>query len=288
MLDDCGCCNVCVRQLNKDCSKTEPCDYVKGLECNMVDDFVQLRASVEPNQTGHLEFMVPKLDCAKPRLVKDTGRCCGQLLCPDEAEEESSAVKKHIIKHGRDRPCEDDLTNNNKLVPERRGGLKSLPAFIGDSTSHMLARGDTCVPQTTAWSSCSKSCGSGVSTRMTNSNTQCKLVKETRICEIHSCNQIDFGRLKNDQKCKHTENASCPLKLFYSGCRSLKKFQPRYCGSCSDGRCCRPHRTKTLPVCFCCKDGETFSRKVMMIQSCKCNVNCSHNDKPPGSQWMFK
>lgn len=34
MLDDCGCCKVCARQLFEDCSKTEPCDRTKGLECN--------------------------------------------------------------------------------------------------------------------------------------------------------------------------------------------------------------------------------------------------------------
>lgn len=32
--DGCGCCKVCARQLNEDCSKTEPCDHTKGLECN--------------------------------------------------------------------------------------------------------------------------------------------------------------------------------------------------------------------------------------------------------------
>lgn len=34
VLDGCGCCKVCARQLNEDCSQTEPCDHTKGLECN--------------------------------------------------------------------------------------------------------------------------------------------------------------------------------------------------------------------------------------------------------------
>lgn len=34
MLDDCGCCKVCARQLFEDCSEAEPCDHTKGLECN--------------------------------------------------------------------------------------------------------------------------------------------------------------------------------------------------------------------------------------------------------------
>lgn len=32
--DGCGCCKVCAKQLNEDCSKTQPCDHTKGLECN--------------------------------------------------------------------------------------------------------------------------------------------------------------------------------------------------------------------------------------------------------------
>lgn len=34
LLDGCGCCAVCARQLFEDCSKTQPCDHTKGLECN--------------------------------------------------------------------------------------------------------------------------------------------------------------------------------------------------------------------------------------------------------------
>lgn len=34
MLDGCGCCKVCGQQLFEDCSKTQPCDHTKGLECN--------------------------------------------------------------------------------------------------------------------------------------------------------------------------------------------------------------------------------------------------------------
>jgi len=60
-------------------------------------------------------------------------------------------------------------------------------AFMGHPTGHKLVRGVKCVSQTTAWSPCSKSCGTGVSTRATSSNTQCKLVKETRICEVRPC-----------------------------------------------------------------------------------------------------
>lgn len=39
VLDGCGCCKVCARQLNEDCGLTEPCDHTKGLECNFGASF---------------------------------------------------------------------------------------------------------------------------------------------------------------------------------------------------------------------------------------------------------
>ena len=85
--------------------------------------------------------------------------------------------------------------------------------------------------------------------------------------------------LQKGQKCNNIEKASRPVKLSYAGCRSLKKFQPRYCGSCLDGGCCRPHQTQTSPVRFRCRNGEIVSRMVMMIKSCKCNLKCSGGDE---------
>lgn len=34
VLDDCRCCKVCAKQLNEDCSRSQPCDHTKGLQCN--------------------------------------------------------------------------------------------------------------------------------------------------------------------------------------------------------------------------------------------------------------
>lgn len=53
-----------------------------------------------------------------------------------------------------------------------------------------------CLVQTTDWSPCSTSCGFGISTRVTSNNPLCKLVKESRLCQLRPCGQPDFTKLK--------------------------------------------------------------------------------------------
>uniref|UniRef100_A0A3Q3KLZ5 CCN family member 1 n=1 Tax=Monopterus albus TaxID=43700 RepID=A0A3Q3KLZ5_MONAL len=272
ILDSCGCCKVCAQQLFEDCSKTQPCDHTKGLECNLGGGSAKgvCRAksagrTCEYNskiyQNGEIfrpnckhqctcvdgvvgcvslcpsELSLLRLGWAKPGEVKVQGWCCKQLAYSKDAKKESSVEKnrkKHIV----------------------------------------------CVSQTTAWSPCSKSCGTGVSSRTTNRNTQCKLVRETRLCKVRTCNQMTFILSMN---CRFSA-----FKMSYSGCRSLKKFQPIYCGCRSDGRCCRPHRTWTIRVRFQCKNGEIITRMLMMIKSCKCNHNSSGgNEKSPALYGLF-
>uniref|UniRef100_A0A3Q3WK08 CCN family member 1 n=1 Tax=Mola mola TaxID=94237 RepID=A0A3Q3WK08_MOLML len=287
MLDGCGCYKVCGQQLFEDCNKTQPCDHTKGLECNFgggsksVKGICRAKSDGRPceynnriYQNGELfrpnckhqctcmdgvvgcvslcplDLMPPRLGCAEQRQVRTPGRCCEQLVCP-----ESSVVKKHRKKHSK----------------ESRESENDLNFHIG------------CVPQTKAWSPCSKSCGTGVSTRLTNSNTHCNLTKETRICQIRPCSLTTFNRVK-----VHLDKfiiRRCAIRSPFqvntrsSCCRSLKKFQPKYCGSCSDGRCCWPRRTQTSHVLFRCRNGKITSRMVMTIESCKCSLNCAGSNR---------
>lgn len=52
---------------------------------------------------------------------------------------------------------------------------------------------ENCVTQTTSWSPCSKTCGRGVSLRITNANKQCRMVKERRLCNIRPC-EVDITK----------------------------------------------------------------------------------------------
>ncbi|XP_029815588.1 LOW QUALITY PROTEIN: CCN family member 1 [Manacus vitellinus] len=309
--DGCGCCKVCAKQLNEDCSRSQPCDHTKGLECNFGASPAALKGicraqsegrpceynskiyqngeSFQPNckhqctcidgAVGCIplcpqELSLPNLGCPSPRLVKVPGQCCEEWVC-DESKDALEELEGFFSKEFGPDDSEGELTRNNELIAIVKGGLKMLPVFGSEPQSRAFEN-PKCIVQTTSWSQCSKTCGTGISTRVTNDNADCKLIKETRICEVRPCGQPSYASLKKGKKCTKTRKSPSPVKFTYAGCSSVKKYRPKYCGSCVDGRCCTPQQTRTVKVRFRCDDGETFTKSVMMIQSCRCNYNCPH------------
>ncbi|KAJ7316203.1 hypothetical protein JRQ81_002365 [Phrynocephalus forsythii] len=297
-LDECGCCQVCARQLNEDCDPLSPCDPHKGLECNFGADPKARRGICWAKQEGRtceyngriyqngenfqpsckhqctcidgavgcqplcpMELPLALLGCPRPRLLKVPGQCCKKFVC-GKGPKKYGGVTFDYKSHGE--------ANDNELIYMGKGGdWKNLP---GEWTSllQIAKQQHKCLAQTTEWSPCSKSCGFGISTRVTSDNPQCKLIKETRLCQIRPCGKPDFTKLKKGKKCLRTHKVKEPVRFTYAGCKSPRRYQPSFCGACLDGRCCVPWRTRTLSVPFHCPDGSSFSKNIMMIHTCQC------------------
>ncbi|KAG5278275.1 hypothetical protein AALO_G00097150 [Alosa alosa] len=249
-------------------------------------------------------------ECPYPRLVRVPGQCCFSVDChmgalppllPPKTRKPTKTRPKQQQPQHQDQNRLDDgqqysLTphrpdyQNNRVTNEvaERGtlnwadeqGYKHLPVW---------SPSQKCVVQTTDWSPCSSSCGVGVSSRITNDNAQCKLQKETRLCNIRPCSSLDILP-KKGKKCTRTRKSPEPVRLAYAGCRSVRLYRPNHCGVCLDGRCCQPARSRTVQVPFRCPGGTQVERAVMFVQSCRCSSeDCGHLNEAalPPKRWMY-
>ncbi|RXN00601.1 WNT1-inducible-signaling pathway protein 1 [Acipenser ruthenus] len=183
----------------------------------------------------------PLVWCQNPKRVKVPGKCCEQWIC-----DESKKVRKTSPRHVSSDADENEVWHKN------------------------------CVSQTTPWSPCSKTCGTGLSMRVTNANDQCELVKERRLCNIRPC-EVDITKhIKPEKKCLNVYREDEPKNFTISGCVSKKTYRPKYCGVCTDNRCCIPYKSKTIEVQFECPNGSMFSWPVMWINACFCNLSCKN------------
>lgn len=172
---------------------------------------------------------------------------------------------------------------------------------------------DNCLVQTSNWTECSRVCDWGLSERVTNDNKRCSLTREIRLCQQRPCEdsnlltEANSGQLirimRSDRsdprnkkpsekpaiadqlhgKCQRTKRSARRVRFQFDGCTSTKLYKPRYCGDCSDSRCCRPSKVRTITVNFKCEDGHAkgrnFQYKMMMIRTCKCERDCTTNEQ---------
>ncbi|XP_061074743.1 WNT1-inducible-signaling pathway protein 2 [Conger conger] len=269
VLDGCRCCRVCAGQLGEACSERLVCDGWRGLRCDhSAGECVgQSGLGCELNGVTYQEGQVfqpsctlrcqcegggvtctrlcaddlklPTPDCPNPRHVQLPGKCCREWVCKDA---------------------------ENSVLHD------AMAAY----SLEMMDQNQDCIEHSTEWGACSQSCGPGVSVRVSNRNRACRLETQTRLCQVRPCHALSRRTPTTPGRCEPSYRVGVPVRLELWDCVSVRAYRPRYCGHCSDGRCCSPGRSHTVPVAFRCPRGHLLYYPVMAIESCACHYNCPH------------
>ncbi|KAG7262084.1 hypothetical protein CRUP_015669 [Coryphaenoides rupestris] len=219
----------------------------------------------------------PTPSCARPRLATAPDGCCEEWVCEDDnsipEEEAGLAARSDPPDLPRSLPNYISpwllpLTPQNHQQPGAELSIQEVLAHPREEVLLRAAVEASCFPRTTEWTECSSTCGMGVSSRETNDNSECRFVRETRLCEIRSCDA------QPPPAGKVVPSGVTPdaVSLTFAGCSTAQRYRPRYCGTCSAAasRCCTPSLTRTVRMRFHCPDGESLTRDVMWIQRCRC------------------
>ncbi|KAE8576389.1 hypothetical protein XENTR_v10004161 [Xenopus tropicalis] len=266
IVDGCGCCRICARQLGESCDHLYLCDESKELLCDYPTGS-NGRGTCNYNYDGSCEYdgkeykdgevfqpnckfqckcidggitctplcsenvLIATPECPFPRRVEIPGRCCPEWICD---EDQQSPV-------------------SNSLGKEREAkGRSQVKPFA-------------CAEWSTQWSTCSVSCGVGLSLRVSNRNPLCRLKAQTRLCMVRPCR---YSPATEGVTCTPTVHSALRLRYKTDDCISIREFRPTFCGTCPMKHCA-PYQTENDLVAFHCRGGLTW-KQMMSIISCVC------------------
>jgi len=297
--DGCDCCYMCSRQQGDLCDYKDKCDDDKGFYCDFRFDGgargicrarEALSCEVEGNtykdgeefkpdcrrlcscQNGRhaCSTLCPQEDrrpssvhCPSPRLIEISGKCCREWTCPSHneatamfpSEEEESGVQGGYTRVVGSQIIGSHTDTAGDEVSGRTDGKRN------DGTKE-------CKKETTAWSTCSKTCDMGFSIRVTNDNEQCVAEEQRRLCLVRPCELQD--KHLGGKKCRSTWKIKS-THMSYENCKSVAEYQPKFCSTCKRRKCCAPGRTKTIQMEFTCPDGRQVVESFMWIKNCECH-----------------
>ncbi|KAG4076698.1 hypothetical protein HA402_001985, partial [Bradysia odoriphaga] len=186
-----------------------------------------------------------KLDC-KTQCVCEDGRHACSSLCP----------KENLP------PPRDTIACRSPRLVEVSGHcckvwLCEKPTADVHATCHNIS--------TSPWSSCSETCGIGISTRETATTTGCQKLSSIRLCQNRRCdiNNRDNSmtddnflykthKVRKGHECRQMQRiGSSRIRL--GPCVSRKLFRPKICGRCQNqNKCCVPSVSTTIQVEMLC------------------------------------
>ncbi|XP_032999517.1 cellular communication network factor 6 isoform X2 [Lacerta agilis] len=272
--DGCGCCKVCAKQSGETCNEAEVCDPHKGLYCDYSADKPRYENGVcaymiavgcELNGVhyinGHNFQPTPLYKC----LCVNGAIGCTPVFISKPARNECAELKSR--KKSGQSQCVSGQQEQQSTSYRLMSAFRSVPLVLKKK----------CLVQATPWTPCSRTCGMGISDRVTNENSKCEIRKEKRLCYIQPC-QAKFPKsikIPKGKTCRPTFQLAKAEKLVFSGCTSRQRYRPTFCGICLDKRCCIPNKSVMITVQFDCPKEGSFKWKLMWITSCVCQKTCN-------------